>query len=338
MSCEALNSALLPHLEGVEKDQICVVADKCLIRHPVWTGAQALQNRPVLWLEVTEENKSLETISRIWDFLFEHAITRRGLLICIGGGALTDMGGFAAATYKRGMSYINVPTTLLAMIDAASGGKTGINYRGIKNSIGAFAAPRATILCPEWLSTLSPQQFLSGFAEMLKTGLIDGQALWNGLLQYDLDKMDTASLSPLIADCMAVKQRIVAQDPQENGIRKVLNFGHTFGHALERKMQVPHGYAVLYGMIAELYLSVTRLGCPREPLQQLTRLMLQYYGKPKCKCSDRDQLLALMQQDKKNEQAAQINCTLLQAVGTPLINQSISASDANEALDYLFSL
>lgn len=338
MSCEALNSALLPHLEGVEKDQICVVADKCLIRHPVWTGAQALQNRPVLWLEVTEENKSLETISRIWDFLFEHAITRRGLLICIGGGALTDMGGFAAATYKRGMSYINVPTTLLAMIDAASGGKTGINYRGIKNSIGAFAAPRATILCPEWLSTLSPQQFLSGFAEMLKTGLIDGQALWNGLLQYDLDKMDTASLSPLIADCMAVKQRIVAQDPQENGIRKVLNFGHTFGHALERKMQVPHGYAVLYGMIAELYLSVTRLGCPREPLQQLTRLMLQYYGKPQCKCSDRDQLLALMQQDKKNEQAAQINCTLLQAVGTPLINQSISASDANEALDYLFSL
>ncbi len=338
MSCEALNSALLPHLEGVEKDQICVVADKCLIRHPVWTGAQALQNRPVLWLEVTEENKSLETVSRIWDFLFEHAITRRGLLICIGGGALTDMGGFAAATYKRGMSYINVPTTLLAMIDAASGGKTGINYRGIKNSIGAFAAPRATILCPEWLSTLSPQQFLSGFAEMLKTGLIDGQALWNGLLQYDLDKMDTASLSPLIADCMAVKQRIVAQDPQENGIRKVLNFGHTFGHALERKMQVPHGYAVLYGMIAELYLSVTRLGCPREPLQQLTRLMLQYYGKPKCKCSDRDQLLALMQQDKKNEQAAQINCTLLQAVGTPLINQSISASDANEALDYLFSM
>lgn len=338
MSCEALNSALLPHLEGVEKDQICVVADKCLIRHPVWTGAQALQNRPVLWLEVTEEKKSLETVSRIWDFLFEHAITRRGLLICIGGGALTDMGGFAAATYKRGMSYINVPTTLLAMIDAASGGKTGINYRGIKNSIGAFAAPRATILCPEWLSTLSPQQFLSGFAEMLKTGLIDGQALWNGLLQYDLDKMDTASLSPLIADCMAVKQRIVAQDPQENGIRKVLNFGHTFGHALERKMQVPHGYAVLYGMIAELYLSVTRLGCPREPLQQLTRLMLQYYGKPKCKCSDRDQLLALMQQDKKNDQAAQINCTLLQAVGTPLINQSISASDANEALDYLFSL
>ncbi len=338
MSCEALNSALLPHLEGVEKDQICVVADKCLIRHPVWTGAQALQNRPVLWLEVTEANKSLETVSRIWDFLFEHAITRRGLLICIGGGALTDMGGFAAATYKRGMSYINVPTTLLAMIDAASGGKTGINYRGIKNSIGAFAAPRATILCPEWLSTLSPLQFLSGFAEMLKTGLIDGQALWNGLLQYDLDKMDTASLSPLIADCMAVKQRIVAQDPQENGIRKVLNFGHTFGHALERKMQVPHGYAVLYGMIAELYLSVTRLGCPREPLQQLTRLMLQYYGKPQCKCSDRDQLLALMQQDKKNEQAAQINCTLLQAVGTPLINQSISASDANEALDYLFSL
>ena len=338
MSCETLNSALLPHLEGVEKDQICVVADKYLIRHPMWTGAQAPHEWPVLWLEVTEENKSLDTVSRIWDFLFEHAITRHGLLICIGGGALTDMGGFAAATYKRGMNYINVPTTLLAMIDASSGGKTGINYRGIKNSIGAFAVPRATVLCPEWLTTLSPQQFLSGFAEMLKTGLIDSSALWNSLLQYDLDKMDTASLFPLIADCMAVKQRIVAHDPQENGMRKVLNFGHTFGHALERKMQVPHGYAVLYGMIAELYLSVTRLNCPRELLQQLTRLMLQYYGKPACKCSNRDQLLALMRQDKKNEHAVDINCTLLQAVGAPLINQSIGSSDANEALDYLFSL
>ena len=338
MSCNTLNSALKPVLDRYETGQICILADKCLIRHELWLGAESLHDLPVLWIDVDEQKKSLETLSRIWDFLFAHSITRRGLLICIGGGVLTDMGGFAAATYKRGMDYINVPTTLLAMIDASSGGKTGINYGGIKNSIGVFAMPQQTVVCPEWLSTLSAQQFLSGFAEMLKTGLIDSEALWNALLNYDLETLPIEALSSLISDCLAVKQRIVDQDPHEEGLRKVLNLGHTFGHALEIKMQVPHGYAVLYGLIAELYLSVTKLGCSRVPLQQLTQLMLQYYGKPQCKCSDREQLLALMQQDKKNEHVAQINCTLLRAVGQPAVNQMITASEANEALDYLFSL
>jgi 3-dehydroquinate synthase len=336
----------LEALHKYENGQICVLADKYLIRHPQWLALDALHELPVLWLETNEKNKSLETITQIWDFLFANGITRRGLLICVGGGVLTDIGGFAAATYKRGIDYINIPTTLLAMVDASSGGKTGINYQGLKNSIGVFSNPIQTLLYPEWLTTLPTQQVLSGYGEMLKTGLLN-ENLWPKLLQYDLDHMDIQALTPLIQQCLDTKRTIVVADPKEEGWRKVLNLGHTFGHALEEIQMVNgqssngewlHGYAVVYGLIAELYLSVTKLGCPREPLQQLTQVMLQYYGKPQCKCSDRDKLIALMQQDKKNERTAQINCTLLRAIGSPVINQIISINEANEAFDYLFSL
>ena len=333
-------------LNKYEKSQICVLSDKNLIRHPEWIAAKGLHDYPVLWLEVNEQNKSLETVTRIWDFLFEHSITRKGLLICFGGGVLTDLGGFAASTYKRGIDYINIPTTLLSMVDASTGGKTGFNYRGLKNSIGTFAPPAAVLIDPTLLSTLPTDQFLSGFGEMLKTGLLDAD-LWHQLLQYDLDTMPSEGLKPLIGQCLQIKQRIIEEDPRETGQRKVLNLGHTFGHALEEIQLVNgkssngkwlHGYAVVYGLIAELYLSVTKLGCPKEPLQQLTQLMLHYYGRPQCKCSDFDRLIALMQQDKKNEHAAIINCTLIRSIGDPVINQVITPAEASEALDYLFSL
>ena len=353
-----LNSALLPYLNLYEKGQICIVADKCLIRHEEWLRAHSLHELPVLWLDADEADKSPQTVMQIWDFLFDHELTRRGLLICIGGGVLTDTGGFAAATYKRGMDYINVPTTLLAMIDASSGGKTGVNYRGLKNAVGVFAQPVETVICPAWLSTLPAEQFLSGFGEMLKTGLIAGNHtpdepnLWERLLQYDLDTMDVQALTPLIEACVEAKERIVAADPHETGLRKVLNFGHTFGHALEEIQMANspmvhgkcpngtclHGYAVLYGLIAELYLSVVKLGCPKQPLQQLTQIMLHYYGKPQCKCSDYERLVELMKQDKKNERADEINCTLIHDAGSPVINQTVSEDEAKEALDYLFSL
>ena len=329
-----LHSALSLFLAQYE--QVCIVADDKLTL-PAW-------EYPIFRLHVSEELKNLDFIGQIWDFFFANELTRKGLVIAIGGGVLTDMAGFAASTYKRGVDYINIPTTLLAMVDASTGGKTGINYHGIKNSIGAFHKPVETLICPQWLHTLPPQQLLSGFGEMLKTGLIENtDRLWDALLQYDLDRMDIEALTPLIYSCVRAKEAIVAADPQEEGLRKVLNFGHTFGHALEEVSLTSgagllHGYAVVYGLIAELYLSVTKLGCPREPLQQLTQVMLHYYGKPQCKCSDREQLVALMRQDKKNERAAEINCTLINQIGSPLINQVISTDEANEALDYLFSL
>ena len=335
MLCNDIHTDLEPILQRYE--QVVVIADEAVT--PDWSF-------PTLRLTTNESMKSIETVEQIWDFLFSQDLTRRGLLIAIGGGVLTDLAGFAASTYKRGIDYITVPTTLLSMVDAASGGKTGFNYHGLKNSIGVFAPPVETLIWPGWLKTLPPQQFLSGFGEMLKTGLIDeglqvtGDGLWERLLQYDLDTMPLDTLTPLIEACVRAKEAIVAADPKEEGLRKVLNLGHTFGHALEEISlgTMPHGYAVVYGLIAELYLSVTKLGCPKEPLQQLTQLMLHYYGRPQCKCSDRAQLIALMQQDKKNERAAEINCTLLRGVGSPVINQVISSDEANEAWDYLFSL
>ena len=343
MICNDLHSALTPFLNDYQ--QVCIVRDE---------GVKELRSEGVkeLVLRTSEQTKSLETVQVIWDFLFAQEMTRKGLLIAVGGGVLTDLAGFAAATYKRGIDYINIPTTLLSMVDASSGGKTGVNYHGLKNSIGAFYPPVETLIWPGWLKTLPAEQFLSGFAEMLKTGLVKKREgiknpLWNALLRYDLDTMPLDTLTPLIEQCVAVKERIVAADPKESGLRKVLNFGHTFGHALEQIQMVNgqwsngkwlHGYAVLYGMIAELYLSVVKLGCPKEPLQQLTQLMLHYYGRPQCKCSDREALISLMQQDKKNERAAEINCTLLQEIGSPRTNQVITTDEANEALEYLFAL
>ncbi len=303
---------------------------------------------PSLALDVTEQSKRLETVQQIWDWFFELGLTRRDEVLAVGGGALTDMVGFACATYKRGVPYVNVPTTLLAMVDASTGGKTGINYRGLKNSIGVFAEPQETIIDTKWLETLPVKEFLSGFGEVLKTGLIESteyrvqntDRLWDRLLNYDLERMPLEELKPLIERCLQVKERIVKADPKEEGLRKILNLGHTFGHALEEVSlgTMPHGYAVVYGLIAELYLSVTKLGCEKEPLQQLTQVMLHYYGRPQCKCSDREKLVRLMQQDKKNERAAEINCTLLRGVGEPVINQVITPDEALEALDYLFSL
>lgn len=324
-----LHTALLNITNRYE--QVCIVKDQIIdLSLPF----------PALELAVNEADKSLETITLIWDFFFENNLTRKDLVIAVGGGVLTDLAGFAAATYKRGVNYINIPTTLLSMVDASSGGKTGFNYHGLKNSIGAFYPPVETLFWPGWLNTLPAKQFLSGFGEMLKTGLIENTGLlWDGLLRYDLDTMPIEEITPLIEQCTAVKENIVQADPHEAGLRKVLNLGHTFGHALEELSlgSMPHGFAVLYGLIAELYLSVVKLGFPKEPLQQLTQIMLHYYGRPNCKCSDRSQLITLMQHDKKNERTAEINCTLLQSIGEPVINCVISTQEANEALDYLFS-
>ena len=361
MICTDLHSTLAPILANYEPDQTVVIADEKVPLPPC--VSEVIQPTHLLSVSCSESLKTIETVQTIWDFLLARQITRSGLVIAIGGGVLTDMAGFAAATYKRGIRYINVPTTLLAMVDASTGGKTGFNYGGLKNCIGAFYNAEETIIYPPFLSSLPSREVLSGFAEMLKTGLVDVRRtdvqctqewqLWESLLNYDLEAVDTASLTPLIADCVAVKERIVATDPRESGLRKALNLGHTFGHALEELSLTAsmasglstlsvsgllHGYAVLYGLIAELYLSVTLLDCPREPLRQLTQIMLHYYGKPQCKCSDTEQLVALMHRDKKNEHADEINCTLLRAIGDPVVNYTITDAEAREAWDYLFSL
>ncbi len=351
MFCKDIQSALLPILSHYDPDQVVWIVDEQV--HSLSGDFQGCYGGVTGYETISEDDKSLQTVERIWDLLLEKGITRRGLLVAVGGGVLTDVAGFAAATYRRGIDWVAVPTTLLAMVDASTGGKTGINYKGMKNMIGAFYPPEETIIWSGWLETLPAKEMLSGFGEIVKMGLIEPSAvnhqpsdrLWEALMRYDLDTMPIEDLTPLIKACVEAKERIVAADPKEEGLRKVLNFGHTFGHALEQfsiinsqLSIIPHGHAVLYGMVAETYLSVVKLGCPKEVLQQLTQMVIHYYGKPECKCSDRGKLIELMKRDKKNEHAGEINCTLVRGIGEPVINQVITEAEAEEAWEYLFSL
>ena len=331
------------------------VASCCLLAFGKWGGNQpCMADAPTLVLPAGEEHKTLQSVQRIWDFLLEHHATRSSLLINLGGGVICDLGGFAAATYMRGIAFVNVPTTLLAMVDAASGGKTGFDYGTplIKNSIGLFAQPAATIYEPAFLATLPPEQLLSGYAEMIKHAALQSPEALGELLEYDLRKVATPAFGELIKQSVGFKQAIVEQDPHDHGQRQILNFGHTVGHAIEalllersQKSDVrnqmsskPHGYCVMYGIVAEAYMSHVLCGLPAEVVSTLSRFMLENYGAVPVTCNDYEALLALMQHDKKNKEQGTIVCTLLRSVGQPLIGQTVTPQLLREALEYLCNL
>ena len=250
---------------------------------------------------------------------------------------VTDLGGFAASTFKRGINYINIPTTLLSMVDASVGGKTGINFRGLKNEIGVFSNASTVILDTTFLKTLDAENICSGYAEMLKHGLISNEEMWAELMNFDLARPDLGQLQTMVADSVAVKQRIVTEDPLEQGIRKALNLGHTIGHAFEsfalKHSPILHGYAVAYGIIGELYLSTVKTGFPSDKMHQTVSFIKEHYGKMTVTCDDYPTLLELMTHDKKNV-AGTINFTLLGGIGDIRINQTASKEDIYEALDF----
>ena len=250
---------------------------------------------------------------------------------------VTDLGGFAASTFKRGINYINIPTTLLSMVDASVGGKTGINFRGLKNEIGVFSNASTVILDTTFLKTLDAENICSGYAEMLKHGLISNKKMWAELINFDLAQPDLQQLQTMVADSVAVKQRIVTEDPLEQGIRKALNLGHTVGHAFEsfalKHSPILHGYAVAYGLISELYLSTVKTGFPSDKMHQTVSFIKEHYGKMAITCDDYPTLLELMTHDKKNV-AGTINFTLLGGIGDIRINQTATKEDIYEALDF----
>ena len=250
---------------------------------------------------------------------------------------VTDLGGFAASTFKRGINYINIPTTLLSMVDASVGGKTGINFRGLKNEIGVFNNAASVILDTQFLRTLDQENILSGYAEMLKHGLISNEQMWAELLNYDIEAPNFGLLQRMVEESVAVKQRIVTEDPTEQGIRKALNLGHTAGHAFEsfalRKHPILHGYAVAYGLICELYLSAVKTGFPSDKMHQTVSFIKAHYGKMTITCDDYPTLLELMTHDKKNT-AGIINFTLLGGIGDIRINQTATQEEIYEALDF----
>ena len=260
-------------------------------------------------------------------------------MVNLGGGMVTDLGGFAASTFKRGIPYINVPTTLLSMVDASVGGKTGINFGGLKNEIGVFCPARTVILSSRFLASLDDMNLSSGYAEMLKHGLISTRRHWDELVSFDLTQSDLPHLQEMIAESVAVKERIVEQDPTEKGIRKALNLGHTIGHAFEslalaEERTVLHGYAVAWGMICELYLSAVRMHFPHDVLQQALTFVRENYGTFLIDCKEYDRLYDYMTHDKKNLSAGQVNFTLLSDVGDIHIDQTASKDEIFEALDF----
>ncbi len=292
----------------------------------------------VITLKPGEENKSLAQVQEIWQFLGELKADRKSLIVNVGGGMLTDLAGFAATTFKRGLSFINIPTTLLAMVDASVGGKTGINYRGLKNEIGTIEQPLHVFLSTDFLDTLDDVNYKSGFAEMLKAALIKDVGLWNELKTFDLDIRDGKALTPLLWKAVMVKKEIVDLDPKELSIRKALNFGHTVGHAFEslalsHQRQLMHGFAVAYGMLIESRLSIDFTGLTKIEYDDIREVIIKDFGMPPIEFVQPKALIELMRFDKKNEMN-NINFTLLKEIGTVSINNFIDEDYIFDALKF----
>ncbi len=293
----------------------------------------------VIEIKANDDHKTLESLASVWTSLQKNGATRKSLMINLGGGMVTDLGGFAASTFKRGMEYVNVPTTLLGAVDAAVGGKTGINFGGLKNEIGVINSSKSVVINADFFRTLDAENIRSGYAEMIKHGLISNVEIWKHILSFDLDNVDYNRLSELLLESISVKEKVVEIDPTEKGLRKVLNFGHTVGHAFESYAMeigkpVLHGYAVAWGMISELYLSYKLLGFPKEALSTAVRMIKENYGALPIKCDIYDHLYDLMTHDKKNEGDGRILFSLLKNIGEIEINVAVSKKDILDSLDF----
>ena len=334
-----LAGALKELLGAMAHDRLFILADEQTARLCYPLVAEAVGEAHLVTIPAGDDNKHVDSLCHVWSELSSHGATRHSLLINVGGGMVTDLGGFAAATFKRGISCINVPTTLLAMVDAAVGGKTGINLHSLKNEVGAFYPAEAVMVSSQFLHTLDAPNLVSGFAEMLKHGLISTEEHWAQLMRYDLNQLDLAALQPLIMESIHTKEHIVEQDPTEKHIRKALNLGHTLGHAFEtlamhRGTPCLHGYAVAWGLIGELYLSHMREGFPSDKLRQTVTFIKEVYGTFAFTCKDYDELFALMLHDKKNR-GTEIHFTLLGGIGDIRIDRIATKEEIFEMLDFV---
>ena len=336
---EQLEQVLTESVATCQADRSFILTDETTLAlcWPVIQNYPCVKDAKTITIKAGDTHKDLESISHVWSELQRMGATRHSLLINLGGGMVTDLGGFAASTFKRGISFINIPTTLLSMVDASVGGKTGINFGGLKNEIGVFNNANCVILDTTFLQTLDEENILSGYAEMLKHGLISTEAHWAELMNFNIESPDLKELGDLVAKSVQVKERIVTEDPTEKGIRKALNLGHTVGHAFEslalQRKPVLHGYAVAWGLVCELYLSVAKTGFPVDKMRQMARYIFEHYGRMPITCDDYPTLLELMTHDKKNT-GSNINFTLLGGIGDIRINQTATKEEIEEALDF----
>jgi 3-dehydroquinate synthase len=303
---------------------------------PLINGFRQVPESNILVLKPGEDNKTMDQVVAAWEHLGDNGADRSSLVINVGGGMLTDLAGFAASTFKRGLSFINIPTTLLAMVDASAGGKTGVNFRGLKNEIGVIRQPAQVLLFLRFLETLNRMNLLSGYAEMLKAGLIADRLLWQDLRNFTFDDYSEEKLARFIQRSVSIKIDIVEADPEEHGIRKSLNFGHTIGHALESESlrsgkPLPHGYAVAFGMIAEAELSAIKLGLSKDSVNEIRETITRLYGNPPETIHHADVLLGWMKFDKKNSNNL-INFTLLEEIGKCRIDIVATAEEIRSSL------
>jgi len=282
----------------------------------------------IIEIEPGESEKNITTCNGVWETLSELDADRKSLCINLGGGVVTDLGGFVASTFKRGMAYINIPTTLLGMVDAAVGGKTGVDLGQLKNQIGIISNAEMVLIDTSFLTTLNANEMRSGLAEMLKHGLIADLNYWNKM--NDLAQLTLEDLDDLIYESILIKNNIFTQDLNEDGIRKTLNFGHTLGHAIEsyfleskEKETLLHGEAVAIGMILAAYLSNQLQGLDDTTTQEIKQTILKTFSKVEFDKKDLAPIIDLMKYDKKNSHG-KINFVLLSAIGKPIIDCQVS--------------
>jgi 3-dehydroquinate synthase len=332
--------ALADFIRQHAPSRVFVLADTNTARDCYPLLQPQLPAHQLLTIEAGEEYKTLATCGQVWEWLTTQAADRHALLICLGGGVVTDLGGFCAATYKRGIVCAVLPTTLLAQVDAGVGGKTGVDFQGFKNHIGVFQEPAGVFIDPGFLPTLPPRELRSGYAEIIKHALIADAAAFQELRELDVATVATvADWTPIIEHSVAIKQQIVTQDPHEAGPRKLLNFGHTVGHALESYLllqpgrEVRHGEAVAAGLICESWLSVQRGLLTAEELTQVEGVVNVAFGKIHFITFETEAIAAFAVQDKKNR-ADVINCTLLHGLGHGVFDQPITLAEIMASLDY----
>ena len=324
---EECYSALNTYLEKANHSKIFILVDSnthefCLSR--LMGEIKEAYDIEVIEIEPGEIHKNIETCSGVWNVLSELGADRKSLMINLGGGVVTDLGGFVACTYKRGINYINIPTSLLAMVDASVGGKTGVDLGNLKNMVGVISESEMVLVDTTYLGSLPANQMRSGFAEMLKHGLIQDKDYWNQI--SDLSKLDLTDLEKMIYDSVVIKNNIVFEDPTEQNIRKYLNFGHTLGHAIEsyylthpERETLLHGEAIAIGMIMEAYMSSELLSLTKEDLESISKVILHTFPKVTIPSEDHQPIMDLLVHDKKNEQG-NIYFVLLNTLGEAKYN------------------
>jgi len=292
----------------------------------------------IILIKSGEKNKNINTCERIWIELSDNGADRNSMIINLGGGVITDLGGFVASTFKRGIHFYNIPTTLLSMVDASVGGKTGINLGSLKNQVGIIIDPKMVLIDPKWLKTLDQREIISGYAEMLKHGLIFDVGYWNSLSK--IEKISHEQLEPFIITSILLKNSIITKDPYEKGIRKILNFGHTLGHAIESyflnsktKKSLLHGEAIAIGMVLESYLSSILLGLNKQSLIQIKDVISSNFPKIKFNKRDIENIIILIQHDKKNI-AGKVNFVLLKTIGEAKVNVVLDYKIIHKAFSF----